>query len=683
MLRTDQTVSLAANTYRLLQPLGDGSSHGEVWLARPLSGQGRNVALKFVNEAALDSSDVALRARLKANAQGELHFLRTLSPWDGRYIVRLVDHGQHNGMPVIALEHMATDLRQHLSDLRDAGATLSVPQALEWMRQVNHALARVHDRGWRYLDLKPSNLLLDTTRTELRLADFGTNRAMAMQPEHSFIGTPGWQAPEQVFASANSSGDGRFCTDPRADYFSLGMLFYALVTGGQTLRFGANCRDAFAAHQEAVGRHLTADPPLALLPAECELFARCFDAGIQPVVASANTWRANVPHSGNQSATTHSHAATCAVNLLSALLAWAPENRPLHEAHIARGLDRIRRALPALDTAAKTRASPPVPAYALRVRLAGAALWRAAHPWFWASVLALLAAGAGLMPAARAKGVQASMPHQTVIDLPRCVDLGAGLDDPTLRIGVVEPASPALLRYVAGLADVNDNMQACAESWTTVLPRLTPWASVPAMDKHHGWVAFVLGLLLTLGIFAVATPRRWWRGGPSLLGWCSLAAGTWAVACGLLLVANRSGLTRSVLYADAITIQRPQALAVWHEVDGVRGLNRLLEQLRLPLVVRAHSRYDEPAVPGRFGLDPVDGLHAMPPLPGYGFRTKQAVNLRGGPGVDHPRLSTLPRGQRVTVTGERLGDWWVVTTGQGAAVSTGWVSSLWLRRELE
>ena len=89
----------------------------------------------------------------------------------------------------------------------------------------------------------------------------------------------------------------------------------------------------------------------------------------------------------------------------------------------------------------------------------------------------------------------------------------------------------------------------------------------------------------------------------------------------MLLVANRSGLTRSVLYADAITIQRPQALAVWHEVDGVRGLNRLLQQLRLPLVVHAHSRYDEPAVPGRFGLDPVDGLHAMPPLPGYGFRT--------------------------------------------------------------
>ena len=176
MYEAGSIVELAGGHYRLRQPLA-GSAYGVVWRA-DAPGHGAGVALKLVNTEQMGRAPERLRARWIESAHTELAFLRTLAPWDGRHLVRLLDAGEHQGMPALALELLDGDLATHLAAEQGAGRTVPVLKALDWIAQVNQALAKVHAYGWRYLDLKPGNLLLDRGTNTIKLADFGTNRRL-------------------------------------------------------------------------------------------------------------------------------------------------------------------------------------------------------------------------------------------------------------------------------------------------------------------------------------------------------------------------------------------------------------------------------------------------------------------------------------------------------------------------
>src|SRR5262249_39919904 len=137
----------------------------------------------------------AQRERWIASARSEIAFLQSLEPWDERHIVRLLDSGWHDGLPVLALELLDGDLARHVA----ACDGISFAQALAWIVQLNQALAKVHQYGWRYLDLKPANVLVDTRLNAVKLADFGTNRRLDALHAHTYSGTANWQAPEQFF----------------------------------------------------------------------------------------------------------------------------------------------------------------------------------------------------------------------------------------------------------------------------------------------------------------------------------------------------------------------------------------------------------------------------------------------------------------------------------------------------
>ena len=208
-----------------------------------------------------------LRSRWTASVEREIAFLRSLEPWDERHIVRLLDSGVHDGLPVMALELMDRDLGRY---------ALPIPfaTALDWLGQVNQALAKVHQYGWRYLDLKPANVLLHPHDNSVRLADFGTSEPLSLQPATSYAGTASWQAPEQFFPTPRNT----YVTDARTDYFALGAMFYYLVTGGQALRFCSDCGQAYRAHQAGgaaalLAKHHGSIPP-TLGGDEAALFAR-------------------------------------------------------------------------------------------------------------------------------------------------------------------------------------------------------------------------------------------------------------------------------------------------------------------------------------------------------------------------------------------------------------------------
>jgi serine/threonine protein kinase len=316
MQQAGDIITLAAGAYRLRERLA-GSSYGVLWRADGPGAAG-TVALKLVNREQMARAEAHQRAHWSDCAANEIAFLRSLQPWDGRHIVRLVDSGEHDGLPAMALELLDRDLARHLA----AGATIAPLQVLDWIAQVNQALAKVHQYGWRYLDLKPANLLLDARRGVLKLADFGTNRRLADLHPHSYAGSANWQAPEQFFPGAAV----RYETDARTDYFALGALFYYLASGGQPLRFCSACGAARREHGTAAAellleRHGGALPPVLQVD-EAALFARRI--GMQAGDAQAGR-----------------RAGAAALTLLRALLSVARADRPRHALEISRALADI------------------------------------------------------------------------------------------------------------------------------------------------------------------------------------------------------------------------------------------------------------------------------------------------------------------------------------------------------
>lgn len=332
MLQAQDEITLAADRYRLLAPLG-GSAYGIVWRAR--GSRGADVALKFINRAQMAQAPAALQARWIESAGKEIDFLRTLAPWDERHIVRLLDSGAHDALPVMALELMHTDLARQP---RNDG---SLARILDWLGHINQALAKVHQYGWLYLDLKPANVLL-TADGHARLADFGASRLRSSGAARSYSGTASWQAPEQFFPAP----DGSYRTCARTDFFALGALFYYLVTGGAQLRFCQDCGNAYRHAQHAAPAALLARSGGAVPPTlqadEAARFMAALDAmhdGAEPTWCRTGQRGASAP----------------ALVLLQSLLSADPAARPRHALHISRMLAAVRKALqPAARRPART-----------------------------------------------------------------------------------------------------------------------------------------------------------------------------------------------------------------------------------------------------------------------------------------------------------------------------------------
>ena len=106
-------------------------------------------------------------------------------------------------------------------------ATLPVPEALRLFREISEGVAAAHALGVVHRDLKPGNVLLDTTAQppRARVVDFGVAHVLDADSSRTEtgarIGTAAYMAPEQLRGGRGA--------DPRVDVFSLGMLFHELL----------------------------------------------------------------------------------------------------------------------------------------------------------------------------------------------------------------------------------------------------------------------------------------------------------------------------------------------------------------------------------------------------------------------------------------------------------------------
>ena len=91
-------------------------------------------------------------------------------------------------------------------------------------QQVVFAIHYLHQRNVTHRDIKLENILLDETRTRVKMIDFGFSTWFPHEKKVKiFCGTPSYMAPE-IVSKIEYSG-------PPADVWALGVLLYALLCG--------------------------------------------------------------------------------------------------------------------------------------------------------------------------------------------------------------------------------------------------------------------------------------------------------------------------------------------------------------------------------------------------------------------------------------------------------------------
>ncbi|MCH2182170.1 MAG: protein kinase [Mariniblastus sp.] len=190
--------------YELQSFLGRGA-YGEVWSARDQK-TGRSVAIKFYSQRS--AADVQLLAQ-------EVEKLVVLAA--DRYVVQLLDVGWEAIPPYLVMDYIE---RGSLEEKLAHGSRMSAGEATELFTEIATGMMHLHGKGILHCDLKPGNVLLDRSGKP-RLADFG--QARLESDDTASLGTLFFMAPEQA--------DTQAVPDQRWDVYSLGALFYCLLTG--------------------------------------------------------------------------------------------------------------------------------------------------------------------------------------------------------------------------------------------------------------------------------------------------------------------------------------------------------------------------------------------------------------------------------------------------------------------
>jgi serine/threonine protein kinase/formylglycine-generating enzyme required for sulfatase activity len=123
-----------------------------------------------------------------------------------------------------------SDLAQKIEQDRPALA-----ESVQIIIRVAEALDHAHQKRLIHRDIKPANILLDANGRPV-VADFGLAlREEDFDPSRGFAGTPAYASPEQAGCEGHRIG-------PHSDVFSLGVVFYELLTGERPFR-GASTRE--------------------------------------------------------------------------------------------------------------------------------------------------------------------------------------------------------------------------------------------------------------------------------------------------------------------------------------------------------------------------------------------------------------------------------------------------------
>jgi eukaryotic-like serine/threonine-protein kinase len=285
------------NRYEILQLLGEGGM-GAVYKAR--DGEvDRFVALKIIRP------ELASRPDILARFKQELILARQVTH---KNVIRIFDLGEADGMKFITMDFVeGHDLK---TILREKGK-FTHDEAVKIITQLCRALDAAHTEGVIHRDLKPQNIMVDA-KGRVTVMDFGIARSLemtGMTQTGSLVGTPEYMSPEQA------KGED---VDARSDLFTVGIIFYELLTGKTPFHADTTYATLLKRTHERARAPMELDPGIS--PQINSVVMKCLETDREQRYASA----LDIVHDIGQGTLTVSRTALSAIAVPSAPPSVAP-----------------------------------------------------------------------------------------------------------------------------------------------------------------------------------------------------------------------------------------------------------------------------------------------------------------------------------------------------------------------
>lgn len=235
--------------YQVIEPIGKGTM-GYVYKAVD-SRINRPVALKIIRFS--DEFDAELISEIRDRFFREAEIAGKLNHPS---IVTVYDVGEDRDLTYMAMEYLqGKDLELYCEKQN----LLPLMKVLEVVYQVADALEYAHTMGVIHRDIKPANIMLLNSGS-VKVTDFGIAKAVSSSRTKTgvILGTPNYMSPEQIMGHK---------MDARSDIFSLGVLFFQLLTGELPFR-GDNLSALL--YQITQGKHPSVRQLRPRLPRACE-----------------------------------------------------------------------------------------------------------------------------------------------------------------------------------------------------------------------------------------------------------------------------------------------------------------------------------------------------------------------------------------------------------------------------
>jgi tRNA A-37 threonylcarbamoyl transferase component Bud32 len=241
-----EDLTLLIPGYDIIREIGKGATSSVLLASRQEDGQ--QVVLKVIRTTKSDDPQALKRFMQEYSL---------ISYMKHPNIVQIFERGFAADYAYIAMEYSPHgDLNKRISN------GLDTETALKFLGQIASALACVHELGVIHRDMKPGNILFKEEDC-VCITDFGAaklnHHTLADITAHNMvIGTPHYMSPEQ--------GAG-MRLDHRSDLYSLGVLFYFMLTKRRPFR-AASVAQLLSAHMNS---------PIPRLPDECSRYQPLID----------------------------------------------------------------------------------------------------------------------------------------------------------------------------------------------------------------------------------------------------------------------------------------------------------------------------------------------------------------------------------------------------------------------
>jgi serine/threonine protein kinase len=202
--------ALIGKRYEIVSKLGQGGM-GAVYKAKDRV-LDEIVALKLLKEELISDDNMVDRFKY------EIKLARKISHPN---VIRIHDFGEIDNHYFISMEFCEGS---ELKDIMAEAKILDIEKTVKFFKQMLSAMSVAHSEGIIHRDLKPSNILI-TERDILKIVDFGLAKVQNLKGltiTGQAFGTPLYVSPEQAQGLK---------VDIRSDIYSLGVIFYEMLTG--------------------------------------------------------------------------------------------------------------------------------------------------------------------------------------------------------------------------------------------------------------------------------------------------------------------------------------------------------------------------------------------------------------------------------------------------------------------